>query len=134
MRNPWIGRILVLTSGVFVFALYAPLMMAQQPADIVFHNGKILTVDANFSTAEAVAVRGRQIAAVGTNAQVLALAGPNTQKIDLKGRTVIPGLIDTHSHIHNYAEGAYGSNLGPGQLGTYPVDWRGVNSKDDVPT
>jgi predicted amidohydrolase YtcJ len=74
---------------------------AQQPADTILYNGKILTVDKNFSTAQAVAVRGKQIAAMGTNDAVLKLAGPNTLKIDLKGKTVTPGLIHTHVHLES---------------------------------
>ena len=72
---------------------------AQQPADVILHNGKVLTVDKNFTVAEAVAVTGNKITAVGTSQAVLQNAGPNTVKIDLKGRTVVPGLIDTHLHI-----------------------------------
>src|ERR1700719_2763554 len=69
-----------------------------QTADTVLRNGKILTVDNNFSTAEAVAITGNKITAVGSEADVMKAAGPNTKVIDLKGRTVIPGLIDTHAH------------------------------------
>ena len=64
---------------------------AQQAADTILHNGKVLTVDANFSIAEAVAVRGTQILAVGTNDEIQRLAGPDTVRIDLKGRTLTPG-------------------------------------------
>ncbi len=117
-----------LTCAVLLFAV--PLQ-AQQ-ADIILHNGKIVTVDGNFSIAEAVAVTGRQFSAVGSNADVMKLAGPNTQVIDLKGKTAIPGLIDTHSHIYNYAETAYGGELGPEKLRRFPIDWRGITGKDDV--
>ena len=75
------------------------LASAQEAADTILYNGKILTVDSNFRTAQAVAVRSSQIAAVGTNDEVLSLAGPNTLRIDLKGKTVTPGLINTHEHI-----------------------------------
>ena len=112
--------------------LSAVWLAAQQPADIILHNGKILTVDRNFTIAEAIAIRGKQIAAVGTNDQILAMAGPNTKKIDLKGRSVIPGLIDTHNHIHDYAEQNYGGFIGNDGLLAYPVDWRAVTSADDV--
>ena len=105
---------------------------AQGAPDFIFHDGKILTVDSNFSTAQAVAVTGNKFSAVGNNADVLKLAGPNTKAVDLKGRTVIPGLIDTHIHLHNYAESAYGADLGPEDTHRYLVDWRGVTSKQDV--
>ncbi len=61
-------------------------------------NGKIITVDKNFSIAEAVAIKGDKISDVGTSRQIGRLAGRNTKVIDLKGKTVIPGLIDAHLH------------------------------------
>jgi predicted amidohydrolase YtcJ len=106
-------------------------VQAQAP-DLILHHGKILTVDNSFSTAEAVAVTGNKISAVGRNEDLLKMAGPKTQSIDLKGRTVTPGLIDTHTHIYSYAEAAYGDQVGPEKIKRYPVDWRGVTSKDDV--
>ncbi|MCH8269560.1 MAG: amidohydrolase family protein, partial [Acidobacteria bacterium] len=105
---------------------------AAQNADMVLHNGKILTVDDDFAVAEAVAIQGQRIQAVGSDAEILPLAGPGTQVVDLKGRTVIPGLIDTHQHLHSYAERVYGEGVDPATLGRYRVDWRGVTSKDDV--
>ena len=114
------------------FWLAAAQQSPPRAADMVLHNGKILTVDANFSTAEAVAITGNQFTAVGSNPEVQKLAGPNTLVIDLQGRTVIPGLVDTHAHIHNYSENAYGKELGPEKLKHYPVDWRGVTTKEDV--
>ncbi len=103
---------------------------AQQAADTILHNGKVLTVDANFSIAEAVAVRDSQILAVGTNNEVLRLAGPDTVKIDLKGRTVTPGLI--HTHVHQESPGGYGSDLTAPQRKQYPLNFRTVQTKDDV--
>jgi len=69
-----------------------------QPADTILVNGKILTVDSKFSVRQALAVRDGKIAALGTTAAIKKLAGPETHVIDLKGRTVIPGLIDSHMH------------------------------------
>ena len=71
--------------------------------DKIFHNGKLLTVDAEFSIAEAIAISEGRITAVGSNAEILSLSGPETAHIDLEGRTVIPGLIDNHMH---YMRGA----------------------------
>jgi predicted amidohydrolase YtcJ len=76
-------------------ALAAP-AQAQAPADTILHNGKIVTFDP--APAEALAVRGDHIAAIGRNADIHAMAGPGTRVIDLAGRTVIPGLIDSHIH------------------------------------
>ncbi len=67
-------------------------------ADTILHNGKILTVDRGFSIAEAIAVLGEMIVAVGRDADVKPLAGDRTRMIDLRGACVIPGLIDNHTH------------------------------------
>ncbi len=76
--------------------------------DLIIYNGKIVTMnDASLSnnigrTVQALAVRGDRIQFMGTNDEVLRFAGPQTKKIDLKGRTVLPGMIDTHSHMHDH--------------------------------
>ena len=69
-----------------------------QFADTVLFNGKVLTVDQQFSTQNAIAVREGRIMSVGSDADIRRLAGPSTRAIDLQGRTVIPGLIDSHMH------------------------------------
>lgn len=71
--------------------------------DLVLYNGKIITVDAASSIAQAVAIRGDRFVAVGTNDAVRASAGPATRQVDLAGRTVIPGLMD--GHLHNAGGG-----------------------------
>jgi predicted amidohydrolase YtcJ len=111
---------------------FVPSWAAAQAPDLILHNGKIVTVDSNFSIVQAVAVTGNKISATGTDQAVLAMAGPSTQKIDLKGRTVIPGIIDTHRHMYGAAEGAYGAGLTDDQMRRYPVDWSGVKTKEDV--
>ena len=103
--------------------------LAQQ-ADTVLYNGKIVTVDEQFSVAEAVAVRGDRIQAVGSDAEVLALAGPDTVRIDLKGKTVTPGLINTH--VHQESPGGYGRDLTAAQHKRYPLNFRTIRTKDDV--
>jgi len=81
-------------------ALLAVTLYAQQPApDLVLTNGKIITVDERFSIAQAVAIRGDRIVATGTNQEIGLLAGPNTRRIDLRGKAAIPGLIDNHMHL-----------------------------------
>ena len=77
----------------------------QAPPDVVLTNGKIVTVNDQFAIAQAVAIRGDRIVAVGTTQNIARLAGPNTRRIDLRGRTVVPGLIDNHAHYQE--EGAY---------------------------
>ena len=68
------------------------------PPDSILYNGKIVTVDGSFSIAEAIAITDGRIAAVGPNSVVRALAGEQTHLTDLAGKTVLPGLIDTHTH------------------------------------
>src|SRR6185503_9099165 len=70
-------------------------------ADLVLRGGKILTVDERFGIASALAIRGDRIVAVGDDAAVTSLIGPKTRVINLKGRTVIPGLHDSHMHTMN---------------------------------
>lgn len=71
-------------------------------ADIVFVNGKIFTVNSGFSIAQAVAIKGDRIVAVGTNSEVKPFAGAGTEVIDLKGKTVLPGINDAHIHAAVY--------------------------------
>ncbi len=68
-------------------------------ADLVMLNGKIVTIDEKGSIAQAVAVKFSKILSVGTNSQIRKLIGRGTEVIDLRGRTVIPGLIDSHCHM-----------------------------------
>jgi len=83
-------------------ALGAPLFIgaASEPgrADLILHNGKIITVDPKFSIAQAVAIRGDRIVAVGGNDEVLKTRGKKTAVVDLAGKVVMPGLIDSHTH------------------------------------
>src|SRR6266853_1388422 len=87
--------------GVLVAIAGAPsTVRAQQPPpDVILSNGKIITVDERFTIAQAVAIKGDRIVAVGTNQEIVRLAGPATRRIDLRGRTVTPGLIDNHMHL-----------------------------------
>ena len=79
-------------------------VQAAETADTIIVNGKVVTVDDRFSIAQAVAVRGGRIVAVGRNDDVRRLAGAQTREIDARGRTVIPGLIDNHAHFVRVAE------------------------------
>src|SRR5574341_161789 len=97
---------------IYFFLLYAflagPALAQTGPgmvifADAVYHNGKVLTVDERFSVAQALAVREGKVMAVGGNSEILALAEPETRRLDLKGKTVLPGFVDTHSHLFDYA-------------------------------
>jgi predicted amidohydrolase YtcJ len=97
-----LNRRLVLSGGAAALAAAAwgsSRAAASTPAaDLVLRGGRVITVDAAWRVAEAIAVRDRRIVAVGTNAEIAAHVGPSTQTIELGGRTVVPGLIDTHLH------------------------------------
>jgi len=71
---------------------------ADEPPELVLHSGKVVTVDPQFSIAQALAVREGKLVAVGTDEAIRRLAGPQTRQIDLAGATVLPGLIDSHVH------------------------------------
>jgi predicted amidohydrolase YtcJ len=75
----------------------------QQPADMILRNGNILTVDADFTVASAVAIVDGAFVAVGSDDDVADYAGDGTTVIDLDGRTVIPGLLDNHLHQNRAA-------------------------------
>jgi predicted amidohydrolase YtcJ len=83
----------LLTASTLMLAAQAP------TADLVLSGGRVITVDDRFTIAEAVAVRGDRILAVGSAADVAKRTGSRTRVIDLRGRTVIPGLIDNHMHL-----------------------------------
>jgi len=75
------------------------LALAQgQPPDAIYYNGKVVTMWDQKPTAEAIAVRGNKFTAVGSSAELLKTAGANTRKIDLQGKGLLPGLIDSHVH------------------------------------
>ncbi len=74
-------------------------------ADTILNDGVVETINSSMATAQAVAVRKGKIIAVGTNDQVAAFQGHNTQVIDLQGQTLMPGFIDTHSHAMGWGAG-----------------------------
>lgn len=80
-------------------ALTCPVPSFAAPADTLYLHGTVLTVDEAHPTAQAVAVRGGVIVAVGSDRQVQRLKGANTRVVNLAGKTLIPGFVDGHSHI-----------------------------------
>jgi predicted amidohydrolase YtcJ len=94
-------------------------LVAQEPAaDVLLTGGKIITVDDRFTIAQAMAIRGERIVAVGTDRDLSRLAGPSTRRIALAGRSVIPGLIDNHMHL-----------MRAGTTWHWEVRWDGVASR-----
>ncbi|HYH68023.1 MAG TPA: amidohydrolase family protein, partial [Urbifossiella sp.] len=96
-----------------------PVAAAQTPgadapgssAELIVRRAKVLTVDAKFTVAEAVAVAGGKIVAVGSDADVMKHKGPNTRVIDAAGKTVLPGLYDSHTHPTGAAASEAGEPL-----------------------
>lgn len=93
-----VGRPLALLAGCAAFPAVAPAQ--QQPADLIVTNARIHTVDENRPLAEALAVRNGRILFVGSARGAEVYAGPRTQRLDLEGRTVIPGMVDAHVHLY----------------------------------
>lgn len=87
----------------------APTVNPQQ--HLIFHNGVILTMDAANAQAEAIEITGEKITAVGSNEEILALARTETTVVDLDGRTLMPGFVDTHTHLFNDAEQYFDMSL-----------------------
>jgi predicted amidohydrolase YtcJ len=110
----FIGRIAVV---MVALGCFAPVPLWADPADMLLINGRIVTLDGPSSINEALAITGDRITATGSSDQMRRLAGAATTIIDLGGRTVIPGLIDSHIHLIR-AGFRYASE----------VDWSGATS------
>jgi predicted amidohydrolase YtcJ len=105
-------------------APYATQIAAQQPRpDVILTNAHVITVDSADHIAQAVAIAGNRIIAVGTTADITRLAGPTTRRIDLQGRTLTPGLLDAHAH---FADG------GAQRLFVVDLSYPGVKGIADV--
>ena len=97
MMRILVARLLSVTS---LFALAPPPGGAQGgPVDLIFINGNIYTVNPRQPRAQAIAIKGDRIVYVGSNTAAIARLGPHTRSIDLKGKTVVPGLTDAHYHL-----------------------------------
>jgi len=94
-----------------------PVAPIAAPADTILVNARIATLNPRAPSAEAIAIRGGEIAAIGSTAEVDRLRGPSTQVIDAGGRTVIPGINDGHTHF-----------IRGGLTYTNEVRWDGVPS------
>ena len=83
----------------------------QASADTIYHGGEIVTIDDSNPMAEAVAVKAGKIVAVGSEADVMAWRGDDTEVVDLAGKTLLPGFIDAHGHVFNTGLQALSANL-----------------------
>jgi predicted amidohydrolase YtcJ len=94
---------------------------AEAPADLALLHGRIHTEDARRSVAQAIALRGNAILAVGTDQAIAGRIGAQTRVVDLHGRVVLPGIIDAHTHPAESAQDQGKCNLGDEMLGTAAV-------------
>lgn len=106
-------KALLLAGAVTLVALVpvSALHGQEEPADMILHSGRVWTGDEAGLWAEAVAIRGNEIVAVGDDAEVMALQGGDTRMVDLDGRFVTPGFIDNHTHFNRAGELLLGVNL-----------------------
>lgn len=112
-KSGWLKRMAVLQVIIFQSLTY----VLAQPVDKIFFNGNVITVDAGNSVAQSVAIYKDRIVAVGTDDEILKLKSDTTQLIDLRGKTLVPGFIDGHSHFMGLSRGK-SANLSPPPMGT----------------
>ena len=115
------GGIVVVLGGILIcFAVSSctvlspaltPLPTVSPQQHVLFHNGTVLTMNAAHPQAEAIAITGQKITAVGADEEILALQRAETQVVDLDGRTLMPGFVDAHTHLFNDAERYFDMSL-----------------------
>lgn len=106
-----------------------PLLFAANPADLILAHGKIVTLDSRESIAASMAVRGGRIAAIGTDEEVAKLRGPQTKVMELDGRMVLPGCIETHCHSIGAARDAVNNTYVELRSITEIQDWIRARAK-----
>ena len=104
LRRPSVPAVFLTSAAVLIIIIVGAACgpsVPENPADVVLTGGNIVTMADGAPAAQAIAVRGDRIAAVGSDAEIEALVGPETQVIRLDGKTVVPGMIDAHVHFTN---------------------------------
>lgn len=132
-ERPCCQKVPMRLKALFLFLASAPMLLQGQSEkasplepELVYYNGQVVTVNSSFETAGAFAVAEERFVAVGTDQQVLSLAGPRTRKIDLKGKTVLPGFTDTHIHALHYA---FGNNVNLDGVGSIAEMLKRIQAK-----
>ena len=97
MKSAFVARLCVWVS-LLSMVLASVAFAGESDITLILHDGRIVTVDAGFSIAQAMAVRGNRIVAIGGNEEIRRLKTAGTELLDLEGRMVLPGLIDSHVH------------------------------------
>jgi predicted amidohydrolase YtcJ len=90
---------ILLSSAFLLLAISSARAQQAVTADLVIQHGHVWTVDQSHPQAEAVAIHGNRIVAIGTDAEITKWVGPRTKKIDAQGKSVLPGFIDAHVHF-----------------------------------
>ncbi len=111
MMSAEVGHLVVLSLALGAFVIALGCAPTQEPADLVLRDGKIVTVDEGMPEAEALAVKGDQIIAVGSNDEIDTYVGPSTDVIDLRGQLAIPGFIEGHGHFLGIGDSKLQLNL-----------------------
>lgn len=104
MANRRSSKLLFLILIISIIISFSSCAQKKEPADLVLRNGKIVTVDEGKPEAQALAVRGDIIVAVGSNRQIKPYINQETEVIDLEGKLAIPGFIDAHGHFTSLGE------------------------------
>src|SRR4029450_4923377 len=95
MTRMWVCSLVVL----FLLYLQDPrFAAAQETADLVVLNGKVVTLDKDSRVVEAFAAREGRCVAVGSTTEIRGWVGPQTRVLDAHGKTIVPGIIESHSH------------------------------------
>jgi len=112
LRKSLIGTSFILiVAALVVVAARTPQAQTAQPASLVLTNGRIVTVEASPAEAEAIAVQGDRILAIGSAADMKRHIGPGTEVIDLKGQLAIPGFVESHGHFTGVGQAQLNLNL-----------------------
>ena len=111
MMSGEVGHLVVLSLALGALVIALGCAPTQEPADLVLRDGKIVTLDEGMPEAEALAVKGDQVIAVGSNDEIDAYVGPSTDVIDLGGQLAIPGFIEGHGHFLGIGDSKLQLNL-----------------------
>ena len=111
VRDVVAAAALVLSSAGLVTLAARAGGQAVTPADLVLTNGRVVTVEESAPEAQAVAVAGDRIVALGTSAEIQRYVGPKTDVIDVKGQLVLPGFVEGHGHFTGVGEAQLNLNL-----------------------
>jgi predicted amidohydrolase YtcJ len=106
-----VAALLLVIAGLVSLSARAPRRQAVSPADLVLTNGRIVTVEDGTPEAQAIAIGGDRIVALGSSADIRRYVGPSTKVVDVQGQLVIPGFVESHGHFTGVGEAQVNLNL-----------------------